>query len=171
MFEYIRGLYLFTATCNSWKKLLLETEYQKIILECFSFLKQKKLCTIYGFVIMPNHIHVLMGADENTLSGLQQRMLKYTAQQILRKMKLNKDPNLKYIESTQADRKYHFWERKANWKSIYTSDIFWQKLRYVHNNPLQEKWSLCSKPEDYQFSSAKSYRQLKPEFDFLSLYE
>ena len=31
------------------------------------------------------------------------------------------------------------------------------KLNYIHNNPLQERWSLCEKVEDYRFSSAKYY--------------
>ena len=31
------------------------------------------------------------------------------------------------------------------------------KLNYIHNNPLQERWSLCGKVEDYRFSSAKYY--------------
>jgi hypothetical protein len=31
------------------------------------------------------------------------------------------------------------------------------KLNYIHLNPMHELWNLVSKPEDYEFSSARFY--------------
>ena len=57
-------------------------------------------------------------------------------------------------------------EIKSGLMRIPTTD----KLNYIHNNPIQEKWKLVSLPEDYQFSSAKFYFGLKAEFDFIVHY-
>ncbi len=42
---------------------------------------------------------------------------------------------------------------------VYLEDLkhLERKLDYIHTNPLQEKWNLVQKPEDYQYSSASSY--------------
>ena len=45
-----------------------------------------------------------------------------------------------------------------------------QKLDYTHLNPLQEKWNLVTKPEDYFWSSAKFYEKGVDEFGILTDY-
>jgi putative transposase len=68
------------------------------------------------------------------------------------------------------DRKYQIWERNPLSIDIYSRDVLLQKLDYIHNNPLQDKWKLCDKPEDYRFSSAAYYIYDKSEWDFISHY-
>jgi hypothetical protein len=41
---------------------------------------------------------------------------------------------------------------------VFTADMILQKLNYIHNNPLQEKWQLSKTAEDYRYSSAGFYR-------------
>ena len=53
----------------------------------------------------------------------------------------------------------------------YNRTIFQQKLNYVHLNPLQEKWSLTKKPEDYYWSSAQFYETGIDHFGFLTHYQ
>ncbi|MFW6311159.1 MAG: hypothetical protein ACOC1K_02875 [Nanoarchaeota archaeon] len=41
---------------------------------------------------------------------------------------------------------------------LITGDKTYQvKLHYIHNNPVQERWELVNKPEDYRYSSARFY--------------
>ncbi len=46
--------------------------------------------------------------------------------------------------------------------------VFVQKLNYIHNNPVQEKWQLALCPEEYEFSSAKFYETGIDDFGFLT---
>ena len=55
------------------------------------------------------------------------------------------------------DRKYQIWKRKSLSIPIDNNLIFEQKLNYIHENPLQAKWQLVDKPEDYFYSSALFY--------------
>ena len=48
----------FTATINSWKHLLQPDKYKQLVTESMKFLVEDKRVWIYGFVIMPNHIHL-----------------------------------------------------------------------------------------------------------------
>jgi len=52
-------IYFFTATINQWLPLLKDKIHSEIILSSLSFLAKKGLIKVYGFVIMPNHIHLI----------------------------------------------------------------------------------------------------------------
>ena len=41
-----------------------------------------------------------------------------------------------------------------------------QKLDYIHTNPLQERWSLAAREEDYAWSSARFYFPVRIILDF-----
>jgi hypothetical protein len=45
--------------------------------------------------------------------------------------------------------------------------VAFQKLDYVYRNPMNERWNLCTRPEDYTFSSASFYAAGKEDFKFL----
>jgi putative transposase len=53
---------------------------------------------------------------------------------------------------------------------LYTRKVFEQKLNYIHNNPLQERWCLVENAADYQYSSAKYYETEIDDFGFLNHY-
>ena len=37
------------------------------------------------------------------------------------------------------------------------SDLYREKLNYIHNNPCTPRWRLAEKPEGYKHSSASNY--------------
>jgi Cdc6-like AAA superfamily ATPase len=49
----------FAATNLYWKKLHEPDKYKDVIIDSMKFLVKEKRVVIYGFVIMPNHIHLL----------------------------------------------------------------------------------------------------------------
>ena len=69
------------------------------------------------------------------------------------------------------DRRYQFWERNSLSIDLYTYEMFIQKMEYIHNNPLQEKWQLCEHPEDYQYSSARFYETGIDNWGFLTHFQ
>ena len=53
------GIEFFTATCNNWQLLLQPDKHKQLIMDSLRFLVEDKRIWLYGFVIMPNHIHLL----------------------------------------------------------------------------------------------------------------
>ena len=49
----------FTATILEWKQLLKQDRYKDVIIDSLTFLVEEGRAVIYGFVIMPNNIHLL----------------------------------------------------------------------------------------------------------------
>lgn len=73
----------FTATILYWRQLLNNDKYKEIITDSFDFLVRNNRVWLYGFVIMPNHIHVLWRMQEGIQeSDVRRDFLKYTAQLI-----------------------------------------------------------------------------------------
>ena len=65
---------------------------------------------------------------------------------------------------------YQFWERNAYSFEIYKTQVFEQKLNYIHMNPCSKKWSLAICPEEYIYSSAAFYIIDDKRWNFLKNY-
>ena len=120
------------------------------------FIVQDKRATIFSFVIMPNHIHLIWqisGAYQ--VHEVQQSFLKYTAQQMKFDLQKNNPHLLEEFRVDAKDRAYQFWERNPLSVDLFTQPVFRQKMNYIHSNPVQEKWKLAELQEDYKYSSAK----------------
>ena len=72
----------FTATIQEWKHLLKEDKYKKIIVDSLKFLVTEGNVTINGFVIMPNHMHIIWQAKgSNNLQKIQNSFIKHTSKE------------------------------------------------------------------------------------------
>jgi len=70
--------------------LLKPDKYQNIVIQSLQFLVRDKRILLYGFVMMPNPIHLIWQLQENSRQAdVQRDFLKYTAQQIKFDWQLN----------------------------------------------------------------------------------
>jgi putative transposase len=131
-----------------------------------SFLSEKNRVTIYCFVIMSNHFHLIWQMlGNNKREDVQRDFLKYTAQKILKILIREKSPLLSKLLVSAQDRKYQVWERNSLSIPLWSGYVIWQKLTYIHFNPVRA--GLCSYPEEYIYSSAGFYYQGEQRWRFL----
>jgi REP element-mobilizing transposase RayT len=141
-----------------------------IIIESFQWLVQHQLVHIYGYVIMPNHIHVLW--EQLKMNGKEtpkESFEKYTGHMFLKQLRRTGE-NLRDYTTAQKDRNYIFWQRDPLAILIRDKNMAAEKLDYMHNNPLQPHWQLCNDPIEYRFSSARFYETNEDEFKMLTHY-
>jgi putative transposase len=74
-------------------------------------------------------------------------------------------------EVNTTSQNYHFWQRNSLPITLYSADVFIQKMNYLHYNPTVEKWNLADLPENYKYSSAKFYLEGIDEFGFLTHWQ
>ena len=142
----------FTATILKWKRLLKPDKYKDIVIESLRFLTEKRRVEVFAFVIMPNHIHLLWRINSKLKrENVQRDFLKFTSQQIIKDLQKQHPQVLEEFKVDAKDHAYQVWERNALSVDIYSRGVFEQKLDYIHNNPLQEKWQLCEDAETYEF--------------------
>ena len=168
---YQHDIQFFTATILWWKHLLKPDKYKQIIIDSMKFLVEHQRVKIYGFVLMWNHIHILWRINENyLLEDVQRDFLKFTAQKIKFDLQEHHPAVLAHFKVNLKDREYQFWERNPLSVNMLSRKMIEQKLEYIHLNPLQEKWNLATRPEEYEWSSAKYYEGGIDDFGFLTHY-
>lgn len=78
-----------TATVVDWIDVFTRKNYRDCIIDCLDFCIKNKGMTVYGYVIMSNHIHLIIHSKDGKLSDLIRDFKKFTAKTILKKFKQN----------------------------------------------------------------------------------
>ncbi|RZJ85770.1 MAG: transposase, partial [Chryseobacterium sp.] len=137
--------YFYTETIFNFAHLLADGNIKLIIINSLKYLVKQQLVDIYAFVIMPNHIHLIwtmlkLNGKETPLASFT----KFTAHEF-RKYLMTKSPQLlTQYRSGKEDRTYQFWKRDPLAIPLTKESTLIQKLDYIHDNPIKEKWNLCS---------------------------
>ena len=160
-----QGTYFITFTCFNWLPLIQLTKAYDSVYKWFDTLV-KNGHYILGYVIMPNHMHVLIsfkntGQSINTIIGNGKRFMAY---EIVKRLKTQGEimllTNLEVAVSNKdklRSKRHEVWENSFDWKECNSNLFIEQKLNYIHLNPCHGKWNLSITPEDYEHSSAKFY--------------
>lgn len=159
------GIYFITFTCYNWLPLIQQTNCYNLVYKWFDHLQQKGH-HVTGYVIMPNHLHVVIAFTEsnqsiNVLVGNGKRFLAYG---ITKQLELQQDAKTlqilrKGVNPTDKSRgKLHqVFKASFDCKECTSVKMLETKLNYIHNNPCKGKWNLAETPHDYPHSSAKFY--------------
>lgn len=167
-------IYFVTFTCTKWLSLFDITNTYDAVYKWFDILHSKQ-CKIISYVIMPNHIHLLIYIPKkspyiNSIIGNGKRFLAY---EIVNNLKaLNKEEILSVLSSkvSSTDRKrgksHQVFTVSSDIKECFTEKFIVQKLNYIHNNPISKKWKLVDYIVSYPHSSAAYYElRQKGRFD------
>jgi REP element-mobilizing transposase RayT len=162
-------MYFYTSTIVEWKLLLKPVKYKEIIINSLKHLVNQKKIAVYGFVIMPNHIHLIWELlNMNGKELPHSSFMKFTSHKILYDLKFDNPEFLNQFKSDLNTRDYQFWQGDSLAIELYTPDVIFQKLNYIHNNPVQGKWMLANSPTEYPYSSAAYYATGYDNFGFLT---
>ena len=83
------GLYFFTSTVHQWVDVFTRKEYVDILLESLRFCQKEKGLKIYAWVVMSNHIHLIIQSDKVPLSDILRDFKRFTATAIVRVIEKN----------------------------------------------------------------------------------
>jgi len=164
-------VYFYTVAIVDWIHLLETDKFKSIVLDSLIHLSEKQKLKIYGFVIMPNHIHIIW--ENVALNGKEMpyvSFMKFTGHQFLQELRNTSNPLLARFKILGNDRDHKFWQSDGMPKIMGSRKVLEQKLDYIHLNPLQEHWDLINDPNDYFFSSCSFYELEDRRFDWLTHY-
>ncbi len=159
-------IYFYTATIHNWLPLLEQDSNKQVIIDSLKFLSGNGLITVYAFVIMPNHIHLLW--QQNAANGSETpkgSLLKYSAHIFLKQLQDTNAAAPYLVNAT--NKKHEIWQRDSLAIEIYSRAVAQQKLQYIHFNPVKGKWALAKDDLGYYYSSARFYETGIDEFGFL----
>jgi REP element-mobilizing transposase RayT len=158
-------IYFCTITCYNWLPLIEQAKAYNSVYRWFEYLKRDE-CKLIGYVIMPNHFHVMLfptheGTSINQMIGECKRFMAYDIvstlkkqgkEELLRVLRAGVRPGEKLIRKNHQIFKTSFY-----YKPCYDEKAVEDQLDYIHHNPVQGKWNLVDDFVDYHHSSAKFY--------------
>lgn len=164
----LNKLYFWTDTIKDWNHLFKADQYKQIVIDSLCYLSNNKLTKIYAFVIMPNHLHIVWKMIKMNGKELPHASFnKFVSHRILIDLKSSNKRALSKFLVDESTRKHRFWQRDALAIELEYESKAFQKVTYIHNNPLQPQWNLVTRPEDYNWSSAYFYETNLDKFGFL----
>lgn len=153
-------LYYVTCTIAGWKPIFTDPVCADIVLQSLDWLHRHGHIQLFAFVVMPTHLHAIIKPLTATADQLVQRFASYTAHEILRQLRQdNKTELLAFFRQAAQedhDREHRIWE-EALAKNVYSEAFLFQKMEYIHNNPVDRDWRLVTDRADYLYSSACFY--------------
>jgi putative transposase len=153
--------YFVTTTIVRFLHLFGDRQNCNILINNLKHNQKRYKFDILCYVIMPSHFHwiVEVNPKEGTISDIMRDIKKFSAYQIIDRIKEKKDKRIDNILIEEAekyvDQERKVWQKRFDDEVIRDQKMFWTKLNYIHNNPM--KAGLVNKPELFEFSSARNY--------------
>jgi len=109
--------------------------------------------TLDAYVIMPEHLHWVCRLPENLSTAQFVGRLKSFAAKALRPQ-LTAGVQARFSYQAGLNRR-QFWQRSFRSIEVKIDKVFWQKVNYIHENPVRR--GLVGLPEEYRWSSATAF--------------
>jgi putative transposase len=136
-------LHFITCSCYHRQSFLGTPGRRDLFLEILEQVRQRYQFVITGYVVMPEHFHILMTEPEQGTPSTVMQVLKQRFNRSLRS------------ESDVSSRTSHVWQERFYDFNVWSEKKEREKLRYMHRNPV--KRGLVAQPDDWKWSSFCSY--------------
>jgi REP element-mobilizing transposase RayT len=170
--------YFLTLTVVGWIDVFTRKNHKLTIARSLHYCQKEKGLTIFGYCLMPSHLHLIARSENDyTLSDILRDFKKFTSKAIIRQIfdesESRRDWMLDYFRKAGACNKsepeekshYKLWQDGNHPEEITSNNFFIEKLEYIHNNPIKEL--IVERPEDYYFSSARNYAGLESPLEIV----
>jgi len=137
-FQKAESLHFITFSCYNRDPLLSTPRSRDIFEQTFERVRKWYGFYIAGYVVMPEHVHLLVTEPERSKLSVVVQMLKQNVARELR--------------SPEGG---PFWLERYYDHNVWTEKKRIEKLRYIHRNPVRR--GLVSSPEDWPWSSFRHY--------------
>ncbi|SHE98250.1 REP-associated tyrosine transposase [Chryseobacterium sp. OV279] len=158
------GAYFISFATVFWIDIFTRIEYFDIIINSLSYCRKNKGMIIFGYCIMPSHIHLIFRAANENPSDLIRDFKGFTSKQMINAIKENSQESRKdwlmWMFKKAAGRNsniqnYQFWQQNNQPIEIWSLKVFEEKLNYMHQNPV--KSGFVFQPYEWKYSSARNY--------------
>ena len=148
-------LHFITCSCYPRLPFLSQARSRDCFLSILEQVRQRYRFVVVGYVVMPEHFHLLIAEPEvGTPSTVMQVLKQRTACGMLPKRKRRNPRQSSSLFGEEAPRRA-FWQARFYDFNVWTTKKRVEKLRYMHRNPV--KRGLVESPEQWRWSSYRFY--------------
>jgi putative transposase len=146
-------LHFITCSCYRRQPLLGTAELRDLFLTVLEQVRCRYQFVVAGYVVMPEHIHLLIGEPKiKTPSTVMQALKLGFARRVLAPAR-----RISYPAQAQLFERspQHIWQKRFYDFNVWTEHKRVEKLRYMHGNPV--KRALVASAELWNWSSFRAY--------------
>jgi len=151
-------LHFITFSCYRRLPLLRTTAARDIFLRALDETRQRYQFVIVGYVVMPEHVHLLIGEPKIGTPSTVMQVLKQRVSKMLRGRRRKRVPatQMRLWDERRDERLPHFWQGRFYDFNVWSKKKRNEKLHYMHFNPVKRK--LVDDPKLWLWSSYRFYR-------------
>jgi putative transposase len=147
-------LHFITWSCYRRLPFLNSARCRDRFLAVLEQVRERYRFVVVGYVVMPEHVHLLITEPEIAAPSKVMQVLKQrTARASLPKLK-RRNPRQRNLFGDELRRRA-FWQARFYDFNVWTTKKRVEKLRYMHRNPV--KRGLVATPEQWRWSSYRFY--------------
>ena len=151
--------YFITTTVVRFLNVFEDNAVCDILIDNLKYYQNKYHFNILGYVIMPSHFHwiVEVNPEFGTVSDIMRDIKRRTSKEITLYLSDREEYRNIFKEEAEGKPKQQkkFWMDSFDDRVVRDMKMFWEKLNYIHNNPLEA--GLVRRQVDYKYSSARNY--------------
>ncbi len=153
-----------TFTVIGWIDVFSREIYKEKLLESIRYCIEEKGLAVHAWVIMTNHVHLIVSTENNKIADVIRDIKKYTSRQIIELIEQNpKESRKEWMlnifsfagKSNNNNKNYQFWRQDYHPVELNTNKKLTQRLVYLHENPVRA--GLVWEAWHYKYSSAIDY--------------
>ena len=160
-----------TCTILNWIPLFTRQETVQIVFDSLNYLKQTDNAKLYAYVILENHLHLLISSDH--LPQTMQKFKRHTSKKILQ---LLQEQNVStildqlkfYKKAHKTESEYQLWQEGYQPKLIQGERMFIDRVNYMHYNPVKRGY--VDEAKHWRYSSARDYEGIEGLIDIEKLW-
>jgi REP element-mobilizing transposase RayT len=163
-FHEAMGAYFISFATVNWIDVFTREVYFGAMIESLDYCRKNKGMELYGYCIMPSHVHLIFRSALGDPSGLIRDLKGFTSKKLTQLIEENPQESRREWMLWMFERagkknsnvtKRQFWQQNNKPIEIYSLSVFEQKLNYIHNNPVEA--GFVTNPIDWKYSSARNY--------------
>ena len=143
-------LHFITCSCYHRQPWLASRRRRDLFLKVLEQVRQRYGFVVVGYVVMPEHIHLLISEPAK---GNPSRVLQAVKQGFARRVLRNRRATAQ--AELFAGEPEHVWQRRFYDFNVWSERKRIEKLRYMHRNPVTR--GLVLEPEQWHWSSFRDY--------------
>lgn len=160
------ALYYLTLQVVYWADIFTRQVYRNIVIESLLYCRQNKGLEIFSYVIMSNHIHIIVRSKNGTLSDTIRDFKRHTSKKIVECIKEQTESRREWLlmifryaaRKHKRNNEYQFWTHENHAIEHNIAKMIEQRINYIHENPVRA--GIVVNAEDYLYSSARNYAEM-----------
>jgi len=150
-----RHLHFLTCSCYRRLPLLGTRRARDRFVKILGQVRERYGFSLVGYVVMPEHIHLLIGEPAKGTPSTVMQVLKQRVSRQLRNRRRTAAAQLRLAFPHCDSALTQFWQRRFHDFNVWSHKKKVEKLEYMHLNPV--KRGLVMRPKDWPWSSYSFY--------------